>query len=395
MLNALHRKNPDPEMRRRQDVALAAMEKAGIDAIVMGNTGDMTPGMFMWLTDVTHYYSLVGILDKECVAIFRSGNENNTDDDIPLTEKGETQLPHRVWSCPYVHGATYNVYRFGEAMVYYIRKKGFKKIGWVGLAYIPATTYKYLTENLPEVEFVDFTAEMDKLRLVKSPSELEGYLRSVDLHDRLIQFTTASIRPRISMHVLDGEIMDQANKLGAVEFNTSLIRGWRNGDPLGPLDPLEPGDYIWVLIEVAASDGQWAECARLFRLGMEPEQVWVDRANKLLEIQHKVAAKCVPGAVAEEVFEYCRQLQIEAGFYPEPRLCIHGQGLDIVDLPMFTRGDRTVLEDGMFITVHPAWQSEPTGAGSPYFGFTDDFLVEKTGARRLSKTPQEIIVVGL
>lgn len=121
----------------------------------MYNSGDMCGGVFKWATDVAHYYSMAGILCKDCVAIFRSGNECAVDAQIPLVKKGELQLPHRVWSCPYVHGASFNTYRFGEAMAYFIRQKGFRKIGWVGMTYISASVYKYLTENLPEVDFVD------------------------------------------------------------------------------------------------------------------------------------------------------------------------------------------------------------------------------------------------
>lgn len=395
MLNALHTPIADSEMRRRQDLVLATMNKAGVDAIVMYTSGDMCGGVMKWLAGISHYYSMAGILCKDCIAIFRSGNECETTKDVPLTPQGELQLPHRVWSCPYVHGATHNAFRFGEAMTYFIRQKGFKKIGWVGQTYISATVYKYLTENLTDVEFVDFTSEIDEVRLVKSPCELEGYLRSVDLHDRLIQFCTASIRPNISLHMLDGEIMDKAANLGAVEFNTSLIRAWRGDTALGPHDPFMPGDYMYVLIEVAGSGGEWAECGRLFRLGMEPEQKWIDISDKLIEIQEKVAKRCVPGAIAEDVFEYCKQLQVEAGFYPEPRMCMHGQGVDIVDLPLFTAGDKTVLKEGMFLAIHPAWQNNPNGWGAPYFNYTDNYIIEKDGARRLSKTPQKIITVGI
>lgn len=395
MLNALHTPTPDAEIRRRQDLILKVMADHHVDAAVMYNSGDMCGGVFKWATDVAHYYSMAGILCKDCVAIFRSGNECAVDAQIPLVKKGELQLPHRVWSCPYVHGASFNAYRFGEAMAYFIRQKGFRKIGWVGMTYISASVYKYLTENLPEVDFVDLTGDVDDVRLVKSPCELEGYLRSVDLHDRLIQFCTASIRPYLTLHMLDGEIMSKAAELGAVEFNTSLIRAWRGERALGPHEQFLPGDYIYVLIEVAASGGEWAECSRLFRLGMEPEQKWVDISDKLIEMQQKVAAKCVPGAIPEEVFEYCKQLQVEAGFYPELRMCIHGQGVDIVDLPIFTAGDKKPLKEGMFIAIHPAWQNSADGWGAPYLTYTDNFLVEKDGAHRLSKTPQKIIVVGL
>ncbi|MEY8336537.1 M24 family metallopeptidase [Lachnospiraceae bacterium 62-35] len=394
MLNPFHKSTSDSELKRRQDLILSVMDEHHVDAAVMYNSGDMVGGPFKWATDFSHYYSMAAILCKECVAIFRSGNERQADEDIPVVSKG-LRLPERVWSCPYVHGAAFNSDRFGEAMAYFIRSHNYRKIGWVGLNYISASVYKYLTENLTDVEFVDLTPAVDEVRLVKSPEELEGYLESVDLHDRLIQYCTATIRPGLTIRELNLEILFQAALLGAVEFNTSLIRGWREERALDPDEQLLAGDYIYILVEVAAKGGEWAECARLFRLGAAPDKKWIDIADKLAEMQQKVADRCVPGAIAEEVFEYCKQLQIEAGYYPELRMCIHGQGVDIVDLPIFTKGDKTVLKEGMFIAIHPAWQNSPEGWGAPYLSYTDNFLVEKQGARRLSKAPQEIITVGI
>ena len=384
----------DAELKRRQDLILSVMEENQVDAAVMYNSGDMIGGPLKWASDYSHYYSMAGIICKECLAIFRSGNECKFDEDRPLVPKGD-RLPERIWSCPYVHGATFNSERFGEAMAYFIQTHNFKRIGWLGLNYISASVYKYLTEHLTDVEFVDLMPKLDEVRLVKSPEEMKGYLESVDLHDRLVQYCTATIRPRLTIRELNLEIMAQASLLGAIEFNTSLIRGWRGERALGIDEQFEPGDYCYILIEVAAKAGEWAECSRLFRLGMEPEEKWVKIADKLAEIQHKVAEKCVPGAVAEDIFEYCKQLQVEAGFYPELRMCIHGQGVDIVDLPIFTNGDKTVLQEGMFIAIHPAWQNCAEGWDAPYLSYTDNFIVEKDGAKRVSKTPQQIITVGL
>ncbi|MBQ1384908.1 MAG: M24 family metallopeptidase [Firmicutes bacterium] len=393
MLNAVHMPVPDAELRRRQDLALSVMEKNGVDAVIMFTWGDMVAGPIKWLSGVAHYYSLGAVMDKECFAIFRSGDEYPIDADMPVVKKGETQLPHRVWSCAYVPGMTHAVESFGKAMEIYIRKRGFKKLGWFGLNYINAAIYKYLTENLKDLEFVDLTAAMDEVRLVKGEYEMERYKHVVYIHDRLLDFCYASLRPNMTNRMLDREVLNKAMEMGCVEFNTSLIRSWRGDRALGVDEQYQIGDYVYMLIEVAGPSGEWGEIARLFRIGMEPEKIWVERSDKLLEMQKKVAKACVPGAVAEEVFEYCKKLQAEAGFFPESRMCIHGQGVDIVDLPTFTPGDKTVLKEGMFIAIHPAWAHEAKGSVAPYFSYTDNFVIEKDGAHLLNKTPQKIFTV--
>lgn len=396
MLNPKRREPiPDSEMKRRQDLVISVLDKAGADAVVMYNSGDMCGGVFRWATDKTNYYPLTALLCKEGIAFFQSGNNTPDDADIPFVSIGD-QLPIRVWSCPYLPATTFSRDRYGAAMVNFIKSRGFKKIAWGGLSYVSATLYRYLLKNLPDVEFIDLTEELDDVRLVKSPWEIEQFQRCVDLHDKLIRFCETTIRPDLTPHQLDNAIMSRAAELGAIEFNTQLIKCWRSdSDPIGDYEQLRKGDYIWVLIEVAANSGEWGECARLFRLGEEPEQKWIDLSDKVIEIQHKIAERCVPGAIPEDIFEYCKQLQREAGMAEEPRFCIHGQSYDIVDLPLFVEGDRKPLKENMFFVIHPAYMGKPPVFDPPYFNYTDNYIVKSGGAVKMSHTPQKIITVSI
>ena len=47
------------------------------------------------------------------------------------------------------------------------------KIGWVEKAFIPVTFHDYVVGNLPGATFVDVTEEVDRLRGIKSPEEIE------------------------------------------------------------------------------------------------------------------------------------------------------------------------------------------------------------------------------
>ena len=87
----------------------------------------------------------------------------------------------------------------------------------------------------------------------------------------------------------------------------------------------------------------------------------------------------------------------EFGYTIEKRLCIHGQTYDIVDLPMFTIGDKKPLKENIFFTIHPTYYTSPDCdfKAGPSFNYTDNYLVKKDGAKLLSKTPREIITIGL
>jgi Xaa-Pro aminopeptidase len=396
MLGPSFQPTADSEMQRRHKVILKTMKKKDIDAIIMYNFGDMVAGAFKYATDTSGAYPLAAVLCEEGIAFFRHGGEINYNANIPFVSKGK-QLPVRNWTCPFLPGITYLTNRYAEAMTIIIKNHGFNKIGWAGLNYIPANIYSYLIEHNPDVDFVDFTNDIDDIRLVKSEWEIKRIMRCVELHDKLIMACCAMIRPYVTMHMLSLEIMDVAAHLGAVEFNTSLINHWRDGVTMDRNSQMLPGDYVYVLVEVAGVGGEWGECARLFRLGEEPEQKFIDISNNLLKIQDAIAAACKPGAIPEDIFHLSNKMMAECGYYPEKRICIHGQTYDIVDLPLFTVGDKKPLKENMFFTIHPTYYSNGNCdfKNGPCFNFTDNYLVGKEGSRILSRTPREIITIGI
>jgi len=386
------------EMKRRQDIVLKDMAQKGIDAIIACNFGDMAAGPCKYLSDKIHAYTMAMIMSPDGIAQYMCRIECPPDMELIFEPNGEA-LPVAVWTAPYIPGITYNKNRFAEAMTHYIKLKGFKRIGWAGFSFVPANIYKYLLENNPNVEFVDYTEDLDEIRLVKSEYEISQFMRVVDLHDKLAMAVNAMIRPYVTPHMINLEVMDAAAKLGAIEFNTSLLRHWRNIDgkdtDLGQNSQLMIGDYLWVLIEVAGAAGEWGEVARLYRLGQEADQKYLDVCANILRIQHAVAKACVPGAIPEEVFALNNKLLAECGYPIEERLCIHGQTYDIVDLPLFTKGDVKPLKENMFITIHPGYQSASGSFDAPYMNYTDNFLVKEGGAILLNKTPQELIIIGV
>jgi len=219
----------------------------------------------------------------------------------------------------------------------------------------------------------------------------------VDLHDRLVLACQSMIRPYFTTRELNLSIMDIAARLGATEFNTSLINHWRNDQALNANAQIMPGDYIWVLIEVAGVGGEWGEVARTFRVGMEPEKIWVERSNNILAIQDAVAKACKPGAIPEDMLKLTNKMLKELGYPEEKRFCMHGQTFDIVDEPFFVMGDKKPLKENMFFTIHPTYYTSLVGnfKEGPCFNYTDNYLVKKDGAQLLSHTPRKFITIPI
>jgi Xaa-Pro aminopeptidase len=396
MLNPKYEPTADSELNRRHDTILKAMAEKDIDAIVMYNFGDMIAGITKYVAGITHYYPFAALLCAEGIALFKHGVNKSFDADIPFASKGGMRLPVRLWTCPFLPGITYLTNSYSKAISHFIKTRGFKKVGWAGYNYLPASICEYLKEHNPNVEFVDFSDELDDIRLVKSEWEIKQFQRCVDLHDRLIMACQSMIRPYLTAHMLNLEIMDAAAKLGAIEFNTTLMNHWRDGVTLNNDSQLLPGDYIWVLIEVAGVGGEWGECARLFRLGEEPEQKYIDISDNLLRIQDAAATACKPGAIPEDIFNLINKMLTECGYFPERRISIHGQTYDIVDLPLFTEGDKKPLKENMFFANHPTYYTiDGDYRAAPCFNYTDNYLVGKNGSKLLSNSPRKVISISI
>lgn len=392
MLNPKVERVAKEEMQRRQKATLSLMKAANVDAIILGNSGDMYGGQYRWLLDASGAYPPQAIFCEEGIAFFTHGIHMELNANPEFVDIGGA-CPVRKWSTPSIPPITFRQYDVPKAMETLIKSRGWKRVGYCGMNYVPATVSRYLEANLKDVEFVDFTESIDHVRMVKSEYEIGRWMKSVDLHDKLIASISNFMRPHhFTGHTLNLEIMRQAADLGAIEFNTVRICPWRNDEPLNYFnDTIEAGDYFYVLVEVTGTGGEWGECGRLFRLGEEPEQKWIDRANQLLTIRNACAEKMVPGAIPQEIFRFSNELRAQYGWAPERRIFAHGQSYDIVDRPLFVEGDLVPLEENIFFAMHPNYYAD----NGIYFDFTDDYLVKKGGAVRLSKTPEIIIPITI
>jgi len=80
----------------------------------------------------------------------------------------------------------------------------------------------------------------------------------------------------------------------------------------------------------------------------------------------------------------------EMGMPIEDRICIHGQGYDLVEMPGFGEEDETILEENMFIAIHPGVYLP----GSKEHGTCcEDFLITPEGAVNQYTLNQELIVI--
>lgn len=379
------------ELERRWKVTREAMEKENIDCLVLANFNRLFGGINRYLTDIAvPLYPLTSLFHRDPdkgISVFMHGEKNSGRVPPYQANKG---LKDNI-SAPYLPSICYSDNYLAVEAVNVIKRYGYKKLGLYGMNTIPAAFYLYLRNNLPEdVEFVDVSRMMDRIKAVKSEYELKMWQKSVEIHDRLMAAVPCLLRPgRIEKDVAS-DVIKLALDLDCEDFNVMT-----GADPLRPTihncmlqnNIIRQGDAVEFLIEVAAPSGIWAECGRLFSLG-EPDPELRRAYDNAVDLQNTIAPLCKPGVQVSKLFAYLNDQLGKRGYLPETRIFAHGQSYDIVDRPIFSAEEDMVLEEGMFFALHPTCATERV---SCYV--CDNYVVEKDGARRMSKTPMEFFII--
>ena len=369
-------------MQRRWKITLEAMSKEGIDCLVLSENGCWeggNPGAAIYLTDIhPGNYTQYFLFSKDGITVLSCGAKG----DRMLHAEGMLNVVENI-AIPAIPSTTYAWTWYPEELAKIIKKNGYRKIGFVGMHNVTAGTYKYLTENLSECEFCDFTDQLDHIKAVKSEYELRLWTSCVYLHDDLLAAVPTVLRVGLTCHEVARKIRILAEDMGCTQMNI-MIGGkhyWLQDKVI------EKGEYVNVLVEVADHRNIWAEVGRVFAMGMDPSPAMLKAVDDQHKIMDFVAANSVPGVKSADVFSKTNEMLTGMGYNAEKRFSVHGQGYEIVDRPMWTAEETMVLEENMFYANHPIVANSELRYTS-----TDNYVIKKGGSVKLSRTPRGIIV---
>ena len=105
-----------------------------------------------------------------------------------------------------------------------------------------------------------------------------------------------------------------------------------------------------------------------------------------------MAENCKPGLLPGVAVKACDKFLKSKGCPPENRVCGHGQGLDLVERPVFLKDEVCKLEAGMIVCLHPTAKTKHAAVC-----LSDTYVVTESGAVPLYKNlfdKDEIAVVG-
>ena len=243
------------ELERRWNAARQMMDDQKIDFLLMRNDEEFLGGYVKWFTDFSARYSypftVIFPADDEMTLISSSGNPPAD----PFPPKWAARGVKRRLGAPYFPSIYYTGTYDAELAVGVLGEKKQSTIGLVGSSFMPVNFFEYLRRYLPESNFVDATDQIDQIKTIKSPEEIELIKRTAKLQDMVIEHIKKSIRPGRR----DFEILAEAQYSAVMHGSERQLIMVGSGPPGRPVvfrdrhfqnRLIREGDQVAVLVEV-------------------------------------------------------------------------------------------------------------------------------------------------
>ncbi|HEY7973853.1 MAG TPA: M24 family metallopeptidase, partial [Ktedonobacterales bacterium] len=311
--NPLYPGFSDAEFARRYTTVRALMASAGLDALVVYGT----PVAFNEVQYLSNFR-----VTREAYLVF------------PLA--GDPTLFLQYFNhLPYARQvASVGDVRWGGAssvatVADHLRERALAggRIGLVGA--IPFQAYLTLQRELPGATLVDFTSEMQRLRLVKSAEELAFLRRGAELSDLAIAALEREARPGLTEHALaaivEGAYLAAGGQNSIHYMATTPMRDPSVCVPAQAQSDrvIERGDVL--ISEISAQyHGYPGQIQRPFAIGEAPTPAYQRLYEVAVEAFDRIAAVIHAGATVEDVLDAAESIHA-AGFTIYDDL-LHGLG---------------------------------------------------------------------
>jgi len=298
-----------------------------------------------------------------------------------------------------------------------------KRIG-MEMDVLPVNIFLRYQKALSGLEIVDISEEIKKMRMRKSPYEIDIIKKGAELSRQMFEKVPLLLKAGKSEVEFAAEVesfLRSRGHQGGVrlrQFNQEVFFGhimsgenitcasFFDGPTGGPgLSPAYPQSASWKKIEagepvlvdyVTALEGYNVDCTRLFSLG-EPGEKLRQAHLAALQIQNEIVKAGKPGMPCSELYDMACEMAAELGYAesfmgigPDKAAFIgHGVGLELDELPVLTAKHSYPLEEGMVFALEPKMVIPGVGVA----GVENTVLVTASGLEKLTLYPEEITVV--
>lgn len=381
------------ELERRWKAAREIMQEKKIDFLLIQNSQDYLGGYVKWFTDMpaVHHYPATVIfpVSDDMTTIWHG----STDPALAGPPEWLMRGVRKRLSTPIMLSLNYTCSFDAQLVVEEL--KGYKNccISFVNEGATTAGFSGYIREHLTGATFVDMTDEIDEIKAIKSPEEIERIKVSAELHDEAMKACFDAVKPGAREFEVAAMGRLKCRMLGS-EQQFILI----GSAPAGKSFPyssihamnreLKEGDQVGILVEAVDPAGYYTHLHRIACIGKIPGPLQ-EQFEIAKEAQQVTLDLLKPGADPVEILAANNDFLRSRGLVEETRLYAHGQGYDLVERPSFQQGETMKIQTNMNIAPHPAVLTKEATAI-----VCDNYIVTETGVSEcLHKLPKEIFVV--
>jgi Xaa-Pro aminopeptidase len=363
----------DKEIKRRYRNIRSAMEKHGLDGLIVSGseyTGFEGAVRYMCGFHILHRYAYVVVpLQGDPVCVFPK-EATWVGDHTATFVAEQVKVPH----C-------------GEWMANYCREQGWKRVGVYGLEFvIPVRDYQALEKA--KLEIVNFDVPFDHARAQKSEEELASVRNSMEINKAGVLAVIQAYQAGKTEAELMGVAEHTFASMGTARNTMDMVLVGPNGSLLPQMvfaDPqrkVQDSDGLLYGLEVSGTGGHWVEFSRMLSPGgLSPETQAMMDAYEEFHALAKTHMKA--GASAEDVHRKCVK-PFAGKDWRMGHVCGHSIGMTMIEHPRIGEGSEFELVENMVCSMHPHVMTADRRA-SLYFQET--FLVTKDGGVPLSGIP--------
>ncbi len=223
---------------------------------------------------------------------------------------------------------------------------------------IPLAKTEGLKSQFSDIEFVNLTPLIERMRLIKSVDEIEKMKIAGDFADKCFEigFATAAERGGVTESDIVAKIEYEMKRMGVpqMSFETIVLTGSRAANPHGVPEEVKVQENKLLLFDLGVmSHGYASDATRTIAIG-EPAAFDAEIHKIVLEAQLAAMDFIKPGVSAIEVDKVARDVITKAGYgeYFNHRLG-HGIGMDVHEFPSIGGAEDIIIEKGMCFSDEP------------------------------------------
>jgi Xaa-Pro aminopeptidase len=289
---------------------------------------------------------------------------------------------------------------------------------------VPVNLFRTYESLFKAPDVLDISTTIRTLRAIKSEYEISIITEAAGYSDQVAAYTAQVLEEGMTELELAGLVEAHARKLGhqgivrmrmfgGEMFYGHLLGGASAAVPsylASPTGGTAPNPAVAqgagfthirrnepvMLDYVFALNGYISDHTRIFAMGSLPDDL-MDGHAAMLSLQNRIKSEAKPGVPVGEIYDLSVRLAAKAGYEAHfmgaeatrIKFVGHGVGLELDEVPIIAKGQRTCLVENMVIAVEP----KLIFPGKGVVGIENTHVVTKTGLVQLGQYPDEITVV--